>query len=99
MKLVNEVPDTLLTKVSLRLAREYSLRCSCCKTERLHTVCLTCGTGADHRLVCIHDKNVIGEKARCAYYRREWHRGEEDIHYTNGMDPIEAKQRPASWVS
>lgn len=39
------------------------------------------------------DKNAIGEKVCRACYWREWYRGEEDIHYTNGMSLVEAKQR------
>lgn len=39
------------------------------------------------------DKNAIGEKVCRACYWREWYRGEEDIHYTNGMSLVEAKRR------
>lgn len=44
-------------------------------------------------LVHVLDKNAIGEKVCRACYWREWYRGEEDIHYTNGMGLVEAKQR------
>lgn len=39
------------------------------------------------------DKNAIGEKVCRACYWREWYRGEEDVHYTNGMSLVETKQR------
>ena len=93
MKLTNEELDALLAKAGLRLDQEYSPRCSYRKTEWLRTACLTCGTQADYRLAYILDKNAIGEKVCRACYWRDWHRGEEDIHYTNGMSLVEAKQR------
>ena len=93
MKLTNEELDALLTKAGLRLDQEYNPRCSYRKTEWLHTACLACGTQADYRLAYILDKNAIGEKVCRACYWREWHRGEEDIHYTNGMSLVEAKRR------
>lgn len=93
MKLTNEEIDALLAKAGLRLDQEYSPRCSYRKTEWLRTACLACGTQADYRLAYILDKNAIGEKVCRACYWREWYRGEEDIHYTNGMSLVEAKGR------
>ena len=96
MKLANEELDALLAKAGLRLDREYRPRCGYRKTEWLRTACLACGTQADYRLAYILDKNAIGEKVCRACYWREWYRGEEDIHYTNGMSLVEAKQRLVS---
>lgn len=93
MKLTNEELDALLAKAGLRLDQEYSPRCSYRKTEWLRTACLACGTQADYRLAYILDKNAAGEKVCRACYWREWYRGEEDIHYTNGMSLVEAKRR------
>lgn len=93
MKLTNEELDALLAEAGLRLDQEYSPRCSYRKTEWLRTACLACGTQADYRLAYILDKNAIGEKVCRACYWREWYRGEEDIHYTNGMSLVEAKRR------
>lgn len=39
------------------------------------------------------DKNSIDERVCRACYWREWYRGEEDIHCTNDVSLIEAKQR------
>lgn len=83
----------LAGKAGLRLDQEYGPRCSYRKTEWLHTACLACSAQADYRLAYILDKNTIGEKVCRACCWREWYRGEEDIHYTNGMSLVEAKQR------
>lgn len=93
MKLTNEELDALLAKAGLRLDQEYSPRCSYRKTEWLRTACLACGTQADYRLAYILGKNADGEKVCRACYWRDWYRGEEDIHYANGMSLVEAKQR------
>lgn len=93
MKLTNEELDVLLAKAGLRLDQEHSPRCSYRKIEWLRAACLACGTQADYRLAYILDKNAIGEKVCRACYWRDWYRGEEDIHYTNGVSLVEAKQR------
>ena len=93
MKLSDAELDELLNEAGLRLDQAYNARCSYRKTEWLHTACLACGMKADYRLAYILDKNSIGEKTCRACYLREWHRSDEDIRYTSGVNLVEAKQR------